>query len=451
MRGVQYLGDGHHVDDEGTLISCTYVDFRDPGDRSLITTLWKASPRQYAIPGCGTIRISKPSCFRDHGEGLVLRGEEGDDDSGPVGASVNSKAALADAPEASTDAVRFGTNGWIYCASIQPETLAERSAWREVMLPGHDAVSPIRRPRAFARALGALVAEQVGPRGRTVLLRNTVEGEAFSTAHRSQTVYHGPVVYSDEVYRRLERASSDLELLLLLVFLRDAAHRAQREYRFVAWAEDEPGENRLDLSVSPSLVEAMQVPPRGPDGGGYVPAGVEESSTVEATQDDNRPRGTLHVETLPAFVAGGNPTVAPRRYDVESLPGDVREMAFFYAAIQALRSAVAKANVGCRKDAAAAAWHAEPVLHFFCSTFGDGIARVRVDDNGFNVITAELSGDGPVEATIAVGPEGTFACRITMGSRHLASTAPDAPTFESVLKRRLAEVGVRGTHEADPD
>ena len=101
---------------------------------------------------------------------------------------------------------------WICCASVEPQTPAERSAWREALPPSYDAVSPIRWPRAFARALGALAAEQAGPRRRPVLLRNTVDGEAFSTAHRSQTVYHGPVVYFDDPYGRLERASSDLEL-----------------------------------------------------------------------------------------------------------------------------------------------------------------------------------------------------------------------------------------------
>ena len=48
-----------------------------------------------------------------------------------------------------------------------------------------------------------MAAEQVGPRSRIVLLRNTVEGQVFCTAHKSQTVYHGPVVYLDAPYRRL--------------------------------------------------------------------------------------------------------------------------------------------------------------------------------------------------------------------------------------------------------
>ncbi len=69
----------------------------------------------------------------------------------------------------------------------------------------------------FARALGAMVAEQAGPRGRIVVLGNAVEGGRFSTAHKSQTVYHGPVAYLDDPYRRLESASSELEFALLLV------------------------------------------------------------------------------------------------------------------------------------------------------------------------------------------------------------------------------------------
>ena len=391
MRGVQHLADGHHVDDAGNLISCTYVDFRDPAERTPVRTLQKASPKRYAVPDCETIRISTPSCFRDRGEGLVVRRDMGDARSGPAGATAGSDAAPIDAGE-STDEARCGRNGWIYCASIAPATPAERSAWREAMPPGYDAVSPIGRPRAFARALGAMAAEQAGPRGRTVLLRNTVDGEAFSTAHRSQTVYHGPVVYSDDPYRRLERASSELELRLLLVFLKDAAHRAQREYRFVVWAEKEPREDRLDLPVSPALLEAMQAPPLDPGGGGFVPAGVEESSTVEAIHDDGHPRATLYVEALPAFPTSSNPTVAPRRYDIEPLPGDLRETALVHAAAEALRAAVGQLDAESSRDAAAAAWHAEPVVRFFCSTYGSGIAGVRVSEDSFIVITAEVSG-----------------------------------------------------------
>ncbi|MCY4024777.1 MAG: hypothetical protein OXH75_00495 [Acidobacteria bacterium] len=209
MGGFEYLADGHHVDDVGNLIACTYVDFRDPAERFPVTVLRKASSKRYAIPGCETIRISKSVCFLDQGKGIA-RGSE----------------------------AHYGTNGWVYCTSIEPETAEEQAAWRAAMPAGYDAVPPIRRPRAFARALGAMVAEQAGPRGRIVLLRNTVEGRTFSTALKSQTVYHGAVVYLDDPYQRLESASSELELALLLVFVKHAAHRVLRQYRFLVWAED---------------------------------------------------------------------------------------------------------------------------------------------------------------------------------------------------------------------
>ena len=98
------------------------------------------------------------------------------------------------------------------------------------MPASRNAVSPIRRPQEFARALGAMVAEQAGPRGRIVVLRSAV--------------------YEDDPVRRLERASS--ELSLLLVFLKDAARRAQREYRFAVWAEDEPVEDASSAPTSPA-------------------------------------------------------------------------------------------------------------------------------------------------------------------------------------------------------
>ena len=216
MANYECLADGHHVDDAGNLIACTYVDFRDPAERLPVAALRKGSSKRHAIPDCETVRLSKPACFLDQGEGFNDGGES-----------------------------HHGTNGWIYCASIEPETAEEQAAWRVAMPAGRDAVSPIRRPREFARALGAMVAEQAGPRGRIVLLRNTVEGRTFCTAHKSQTVYHGPVAYLDDPYGRLESASSALELALLFVFVKHAAHRAQREYRFLVWAEDEPAEDVL--------------------------------------------------------------------------------------------------------------------------------------------------------------------------------------------------------------
>ena len=65
MGGFEYLADGHHVDDAGNLIACTYVDFRGPAERFPITVLQKASSKRHAIPGCETIRISQRTTIID--------------------------------------------------------------------------------------------------------------------------------------------------------------------------------------------------------------------------------------------------------------------------------------------------------------------------------------------------------------------------------------------------
>ena len=174
MRGFEYLADGHHVDDAGNLIACTYVDFRDPAEQAPITALQKASSKCHAILGCETIRISKPGCFHDRGEGLVGRGD-GDEGSGPPVGEGHSC-----------------TNGWIYCASVEPETPEENAAWREAMSAGDDLVSP-HLPAAGVRAdVGALAAAHAR---RTVLLRNTVTATRSPRAINARRTAAGLVVY----------------------------------------------------------------------------------------------------------------------------------------------------------------------------------------------------------------------------------------------------------------
>ena len=236
----------------------------------------------------------------------------------------------------------------------------------------------------------------------------------------------------------MESASSALELALLLVFLKHAAHRDRREYRFLVWAEDEPAEHVLDLEVSPALVDAMLKPRPEPEDRGFVRPGATEYSAVEDAHGDGSPGARARVETVPAFLGAASPTVASRAHDAETLPGDLRETAAVRAAVEALHEAVDTADARCRKDAAAAAWHAEPVLRFICATFGCGIAGMRVNEDGFIVVTAVFPAAGTVEASIAVGPEGTYACTISAGDTHLASTAADVRSFERVLKQRLA-------------
>ena len=141
-----------------------------------------------------------------------------------------------------------------------------------------------------------------------------------------------------------------------------------------------------------------------------------------------------------------HPAIAPPRYGAEGLPAELLEPAAVDAAVGALRAAVHQLDAKSSRDAAAAAWHAESVVRFFCATDGGDITVVRVNDDSFVVVTAEASGDQLVEVTMAVGPDGTCACRVDTAREQLASAALDTRSFEQILKSRMAEVGVKTRH-----
>ena len=143
------------------------------------------------------------------------------------------------------------------------------------------------------------------------------------------------------------------------------------------------------------------------------------------------------------------PTITPPRYGADGLPGELRETAAVRAAVEALRAAVEQLDGEPGRDAAAAAWHAESAVRFFCSTYGGTITGVRVNEDSFTVATATLPGDDVIDVTIAVGPDGTCACKVSTADGNGASAAPDVRAFEQVLARRLAEVGVRARTGAD--
>ena len=90
------------------------------------------------------------------------------------------------------------------------------------------------------------------------------------------------------------------------------------------------------------------------------------------------------------------------------------------------------------------------VVPFFCSTYGGAVVGVRVNEDSFMVLTAEVPGDGVIDVTIAVGPDGTCACKVSSVDGDRASAGRDVRAFEEVLAGRLAEAGVHGRTGADP-
>ena len=115
----------------------------------------------------------------------------------------------------------------------------------------YDHISHIYRPREFARALGSMVVDQLGPQGQEDEFTHSFHGqEARKTRHRTQLIIRGPVLYVEDPYAVFvaddnnmpsgEIMQSFAPLIFHTVFVKGIEHRDQREYRFVIWTEEEP-------------------------------------------------------------------------------------------------------------------------------------------------------------------------------------------------------------------
>ena len=82
-------------------------------------------------------------------------------------------------------------------------------------------------------------------------------------------------------------------------------------------------------------------------------------------------------------------------------------------------------------------------MRFFCWTYGGAVTGVRVNEDSFVVITATVRGNDVIDVTLAVGPDGTCACKASSAGGHRASAAPPVRAFEHVLVGRLGAVRVR--------
>ena len=451
------MQEGFLIDDAGHMIASTYVDLRHPAERIPITTLVKACEKRFAIEDYKRIRISKPGRFREFGENLIRDDGEGYASRTTIVAErVDAQEDLAKArlldeernraselvgsgAKTNTNSVRrsrtssrwltFGKNRWIFCTSIEPTSPEEEDIWWKTMPGEYDHISHIHRPREFARALGSMVAEQLGPQGKEEEMKHSFDRELkLITGHKTQMLLHGPVAYVDDPFATISRAHDNWSFLARTSFVKDVKYRDQREYRFVVLSEEDPSRETEDLVVTSAMLGAMERrsgesarrafpaivwDKDSPDAARMIAGQEYETVAEESEQGEDLPLPEL-ATTPPMFPdwRGDSVPITPSNYDASDLPEDYEEMTTTYAAVQTLRSSIGGPFGRQEPAAASSAWHIEPCIRHLCAVFDDPIRNVRVTEDDFVVVTLNFPKESKAEGRVAVGPHGTASYHV---------------------------------------
>ena len=195
---IIWLNEGSVLTDGGHLIVTSYVDLRKPADRTPIRSLIRGCERRFALERCGTIMISMPPRYQEHGENLILDRQEGaaKDESITQAPSTEAQEArqksIAELNEAieildagfraqhkethtNTNTSRrdftYGDSWWIFCTSIKPED-RDLERWRNSLPTNYDHASEIGQPAMFAQSLARMVTDQIGPQCKEGTMRD---------------------------------------------------------------------------------------------------------------------------------------------------------------------------------------------------------------------------------------------------------------------------------------
>ena len=480
MPSPYLMSEGQHVDHFGNLIWPIYVDFRDPADRQPITTLIKGCRDEHAIETGGQILISKPDRFRSLGENLIrdpgeayashveVTHETVDDPSDVARARLRDQAMTRAAEltgstfrtnttgvhttRSDTQSLTFGKNGWIFCTSIEPTTEDEWAEWRGTLEDGYNHVSYIYRPREFARALATMAAEQLGPQGQPAVLTHSFEEEpTLRTRHGVQWLFHGPVIYVDDVYGLINAATTKHELMLLPLFAKERRYQAHREYRLAILTQSEPPAQTILLDATSAMISAMsensgrrglqvmpavELPENRPVPANQELAGEDdlgEDTTVEPVENGQRLIDRLNPETegLRAWrqrSRGPSTVVRATKPDPSDLPDDFPAMTGTYSSIRALRIKVEDFRTAADQTpdeklrASAAAWYTEQDVRALCQEFDDLACGISISPDCFIVVHVSLPEWPEIDCKLAVAPTGESV--LTLATQRRQSIRP---------------------------
>ena len=472
----------HLIDDAGNLIRSTYVDFRTPDARLPITTLIRGCPKEYAIEHKRTVRIRKPAYFRDHGKRLIRDRDEARisressttriDDPQDLRAAwldnsdMNRATELVDSTArirttgteytfASRHSVAYGKNGWTFSTSIEPENQDQFRLWKETLEDHYDHVSYIYRPREFARALGLMVAEQLGPQDREATLTHRLQDHGdVRTKLSAQTIFHGPMIYAVDPYEIVGGAGSPLEQILLPLFVKGMRHRDQREYRFSIWSETESAECTVDLRASGALLDSMRelhaLPEGAPPSTGRKEPGHSRperaSMATSGIGQKSRAADSDRLSNLSPKREKGRDTRSwdrDHRLDGLLAIAGVEKITVSYSSAESLRSSLYEYNNERRVEIASAAFFVEPYLRYLISAFEDPIGRISVTADNFVVLQMKFPTESQATGRIAVGPRGKGSYKIKTDDRESGGFIGDTGHPTSGFQRALQEAGLR--------
>ena len=207
--------------------------------------LAKASEPKHNLATWPTIRLSRPSVFRNRGEVLIRDEQEGRartsmeqaEEFAPKEAvvvdarvrAINAGMQLGQTKmsvksrlrskksNTSTQALTFGNDWMIYCTSMCPPE-DEAAAWRETFPESYTSVAHIHRPSQFAQALGFAVSEHIGTRGKPQPFKSTFNGfKTIEYQRRTQMIVHGPMLYVEDPYRCIDEAMKEYRFAILQI------------------------------------------------------------------------------------------------------------------------------------------------------------------------------------------------------------------------------------------